>query len=250
MKRMHWILAAAACVLCLGMGFGAGALLMPRPGLQQAALPVNPMATDAGDLPLLGAGAPAETQALVAGVPSPEIKSGSSDALAAYIDAMGDSPSQDQKDLFYLALSGMENELSQYAERMQKATDLEREVRILIAEVRELAPGGDEKVAFPQEIHAACVDLQTAIVSMFREEQNYEMAISLSVKAGDALGSEEWQGVIGELDSWRDSLRDYEELAQFDLQTLYQDYSQAVQTLAGIQKQMHDDAMKILDSIR
>lgn len=250
MKKKHWILAVTACVLCLGMGFGAGALLMPRLGLGQSPLPANPMATDAGDLPLLGAVAPADAQALGAGSPALGAKIGSSDALSQYIDTMGDNPSQDQQQFLYLALAGMENELRKYAERVQKPTSLEKELRVLITEMKELAPSGDEKAEFPQEMFDECTALQEAIISMFREEQHSEIAISISARAGDMLGSAEWQGVIGELESWKDSVHDYGELGKFDLQTVYQDYQQSVQSLASIQKQLYDDAMTILNNFK
>jgi len=38
--------------------------------------------------------------------------------------------------------------------------------------------------------------------------------------------------------------------AQLDLQKVYQDYQQAVATLAAIQKQVHDDAVKIISNLR
>lgn len=250
MKKKHCILAITACVLCLGAGFAAGALLMPRASLGQSPLPNNPMATDAGDPLLLGAGAPADTQALGAGASALGMTSGSSDALAGFIDKMGDNPSQDQQQIFYLALGGMENELRQYAERAQNATNLEKKLRVLITELRELAPSGEQKAEFPQEMFDECTAVQEAIVSMIREEQRYEIALSISVKAGDMLGSAEWQGVIGELESWRDTVHDYGELSKYDLQSTYQDYAQAVQTLAGIQKQMYDDAMIILNNFK
>lgn len=247
MKRKHWILAITACVLCLGIGFGAGALLMPRASLGQP-LPANPMAMNAGGQTLLGAGAPADTQ-LMGAAPALGATGRPTNTLAKYIDAMGGNPTQDQKDFFYMALSGMENELRQCAERVQKPMNLEKELRVLIAELKELAPSGDEKAEFPKELFDECTAIQEAIVAMFQTNR-YDVALSLSVKAGEMLGSAEWQGVIGELESWRDTVRDYGELAKYDLQEMYQDYTQAVKTLAGIQKQMYDDAMKILNNFK
>jgi hypothetical protein len=58
------------------------------------------------------------------------------------------------------------------------------------------------------------------------------------------------EAALARLDAQLKAATDGTQAAQFDLQKVYQDYQQAVATLAGIQKQVHDDAMKIIGNLK
>ncbi len=72
-----------------------------------------------------------------------------------------------------------------------------------------------------------------------------------SVIEGEAITTPEMLKAYNEyLQDILGSVRNDAQLAQFDLQKVYQDYQRAVQTIADIQKTMHDDAMTIINNLK
>jgi hypothetical protein len=128
--------------------------------------------------------------------------------------------------------------LSAACQRSQQAQDVARrltaargELQGAVSRLRAAPPGTTARIR-PVEVQ------QTATAA--RLVRGPEQPVSVA-------GAE---AALARLDAQLKAATDGAQAAQFDLQKVYQDYQQAVATLAGIQKQVHDDAMKIIGNLK
>lgn len=165
------------------------------------------------------------------------LKSASTEALTTYLAGAGsDAQSNVNQGFMYMALSGMETKLASFAKGVEANTMIGKELRTTITEIQDIVtnwPEGTKTQEFTwQEV--SYDDKGNPTVTTHTKE----------------MTKEEFEALRDKLDMQLTSCQDMGELKKFDLQQLYQDYTQAVQTLGNIQKQIHDDAKAILNNLR
>lgn len=155
-------------------------------------------------------------------------------------------------DSMTLALSGMESQLQGYAQRVQNMNQRNKQARTTLAEIREMISEGS--LVMSEDICGSLRDM----IEAGKDDEVYEaiyrglreLEATLSFKAGDALSAAQWEAIKAEVEDIVSSLGNASDLAQFDLQKVYQDYQQAVNTLAAVMKQQYDDSMRIISDLR
>lgn len=172
-----------------------------------------------------------------AGATSSALQEASATTLATYLTTTGsDDRAQTSQDFMRMALGGMEAYLRGFAEKVQANTGIAKELRTTLTELRDMLadwPAGADKQHF------------TWTEVTYDDRGNP----TLATKEAD-LTKQEAQQLLERLEEQLATTSEMSEIAKFDLQAKYQDYQQAVQTLAGIQKQVHDDASKIIHNLK
>lgn len=201
--------------------FYAGLSAEQRPRLEAASL-------DLGQA-LLGAGS--------AGTGSPALEEATATALATYVTTTGaEDYARISQDFMYMAMSGMESQLRDFTDRLSQNMELGQDLRTSCTELRDMLsdwPEGETQSFSWTEV-------------TYDDENN-----PLVVRHEDeALTKDDAEKLLTTLETQLAGVSDVSELAKLDLQQVYQDYQQAVQTLTSIQKTMHDDAMKIVANMK
>ena len=170
------------------------------------------------------------------GTASSALEATTSEAMATYLATTGaDSQSQVGQDFMWMAIGGMESYLKGFADKMQNALDLTNDLRTEGTELRDMLsnwPDGKTQSFTWKEV--TFDDKGNPTVTEHTQDLTKDQATELLAK----------------LEDQQKSASDVSDLAKFDLQNKYQDYQQAVQTLAGIQKQTFDDAKAIINNLR
>ncbi len=165
------------------------------------------------------------------------LQGASSSAMTMYLTGSGaDAQNSATQGFMYMALGGMEAQLGGFAETVKFNTQIVKEMRTEITELQEELtnwPNPDE------ERHFTWIEV------------TYDAAGTPTVteKSGN-LNKAEAEALKGKLDSQMSNANDIGALKQFELQKLYQDYTQGVSTLAAIIKSTHDDLMKIVNNMK
>jgi hypothetical protein len=177
---------------------------------------------------ILGAG--------TAGINSSALKTAASEAVALYVSGKGaDQFATTQRDFTALALGGIESELSQFAKEVQTTLNFAKETRTTITELNDMAKDWPEGQKQTVEWDAITFDGDNKpTVTHHKEDLTKDQAVQLA----------------DDLDSQLKSINEISDLQKADLQQHYQDYNQANQLIAEIVKQMHDDAMKVLNNLK
>lgn len=131
-----------------------------------------------------------------------------------------------------LARLGMACQRSHQArEAARGLTGARGEIQGIVGRLRVAAPGTTTRMR-PVEVRQTATAVQLV--------RGPEQQVNLSAA----------EAALARLEAQLKAATDTMRAAQFDLQKVYQDYQQAVSTLANIQKQVHDDAMKIISNLR
>jgi hypothetical protein len=168
---------------------------------------------------------------------SSAFKEAETNALVTYVTTTGaDKANQVAQGFFYMALSGAESYLRSFANRVNYVNGVNRDLRTEITELRDMLtdwPEGATQTFSWKEVTFDAEGKPTT-VSHTNEKLTKEQADSL----------------LDKLEGMQASCSEVKQLAEFDLQKCNQDYSQAVNTLADIQKQMHDDAKAVIANLK
>jgi hypothetical protein len=164
------------------------------------------------------------------------LRDASSTALATYLLTGGSEEySRVNQGFMSMALAGIEYQLGGFAARVQENTMLAKDTRTQAAELRDMLsdwPEGETRSFTWTEVTF--------------DEQGKPTATEHEVTL-DRAGAE---ALLEKLDAQLGSLNDINEMAKFDLQRMHQDYQQGVQTLAAIQKDLHDNLKQVLNNIK
>ena len=164
-------------------------------------------------------------------------ESAGSEVLTAYLAGKGSDDLRDvNQDFMFMALGGMESYLKGFADKVQSNTQVAKDTRTDLTELRDMLSDwpDNEKRTF-------------SWTEVTYDEKGNPTVVKHENEELDKKGAEELQK---KLELQLQTTTEMNEMAKFDLQAKYQDYQQAVQTLAGIQKQVYDDAMKIVNNLR
>lgn len=149
------------------------------------------------------------------------------------------------------ALTGMENTLQEYAQRLQVINEKRKQARTTLAEIRDMIE--EEAFVMTDEMYNDLRDMiETGDDEVFEAliKDLRDLDMMLTCKPGDTLSIAEWKAIEAEVETIMNGLGEVSDLAQYDLQNVQQDYSQAVNTIAAIMKQAYDDSMKIISNLR
>lgn len=165
------------------------------------------------------------------------LQGASTTALTTYLAGAGaDAQSNVNQGFMNMALAGMESKLKDFAKGVEANTQIGKELRTTVTEIQDMLtnwPEGTETQEFSWQ------------------EVSYDDAGNPTVTDHTAdMTKEQFEALRDKLDMQLSNCQDMGELKKFDLQQIYQDYTQAVQTLGNIQKQIHDDAKAILNNMR
>jgi len=166
------------------------------------------------------------------------IGAASSTAVATYLATTGATElTNANTEFMYMAVSGMEDVLKGFAERTQNNANITKETRTSVTELNDMLKDWPD-------------DGSTQTFSWNEVAFDEKGNPSIKEHTNEPLTKEDAQSLAKQLDTQLTNSQDMGELAKFDLQKTYQDYTQAVSTLANIQKQMYDDAMKVLNNLK
>jgi hypothetical protein len=172
-------------------------------------------------------------------------------AIQGELDAYLNGDNDADPEYLYSAILGMEAVLSEYAQRAQNINAMEKAVRVTLTEIRGMIEEGSMEMT--DEIYSdlgyiieeGSTEIFEEIYSCFRELNK-----TVSCKPGDMLSRTEWEAIAAKAQNLFNTLRDLSDLAKYDLQKVYQDYNQAVQTIAAIMKAQQDSVMDIIKQLR
>jgi hypothetical protein len=177
---------------------------------------------------LITAGASAST--------SSEVQDTGASTLALWLAGAGSDANAATGDEFMsLAIGGMESYLADFAKNLKDGINLGKELRTYQTELQDMLsswPAGKTQSFTWKEV-------------VFDSKGGYTV-----VEKSADLTKDQAKQLLDKLGEQGKSLSDTNDLAKYDLQQKYQDYTQAVQTLAGIQSQVYLDAMKVIGNLK
>jgi hypothetical protein len=170
------------------------------------------------------------------GMTSSALQDATNTALATYLTTTGtDDLGRVSQSFMYLALGGMESYLAGFASKLKEINGIAQESRTEIMELQDMLKDWPDGQSQEFTWHTVSFD------------ENGNPTVQTHT---ETLSKEDAQKLLDDLNMQQQSIGDMSDMAKFDLQSKYQDYTQAVQTLAGIQKQTYDDAMKIIANLK
>lgn len=167
---------------------------------------------------------------------SSEVQDTGASTMALWLAGAGSDANAAASDQFmYLAIGGMESYLAGFANSLKDGINLGKELRTFQTEL--------------QDMLSAWPEGKTQSFTWKEVVFDSKGGFTVVEKSAD-LTKDEAQQLLSKLGEQSKSLADTNDLAKYDLQQKYQDYTQAVQTLGAIQSQVYQDAMKIIGNLK